>query len=89
MAKQINHARVTIPAHPFFYTLDQVALMMSQTPSWLRARIFFLGRSTTRKTPTQLEAMNVAEPDQPADWRIDERELLRWLARLGYQVDRG
>lgn len=88
MPKPINHQRVRLPAHPFFYTLDQVAIMLNLRVSALKLRVFFVGRTSGRRTPTQLEAMNIAEPGKAPDWRIDERELLRWLAVHGYQVDR-
>ena len=84
----LKDLRVKLPTHPFFYTQDQVAILLSVTPGWLRARMSFQGRFNSKTTPDTLEAINLARPDEPAEWRISERELLRWLARQGYRVER-
>ncbi len=86
--KEGRHQTVTIPSHPFFYTLDQVAILLSYSLPKLKARCYWVGRTLDRKSLDQLEAVNVAPPKERADWRVDERELLRWLARMGYRVER-
>ena len=47
-----------------------------------------MGRNPKRKRLDDLEAINIAKPDEKPVWRISHRELTRWLMRQGYQIIR-
>ena len=79
---------MTLPEPEFFYTLDQVSLLLGVEESWLRQRVFFMGRNPKRKRLDDLEAINIAKSDEKAVWRISHRELTRWLMRHGYSITR-
>ena len=89
MAKQpVTHSVVRLPAHPFFYTLDQVAILLSSSLTKLRQNVYFVGRTSGPRNPTKLEAINIAEHGEKPDWRINERELIRWLGTKGQRIER-
>lgn len=81
-------ASVRLPEIPFLYTLDQVAIIVGWSKQRLHARTFYVGRTLDRKLADQIEAFNIALPTQKPDWRVSERELIRWLIRHGYQPQR-
>jgi len=80
--------RVNLPSHDFFYTIEQVALILSVPESWLDKNIYFTGRMPDAAHRSKMVAINLAEQDQRPKWRISEREFTRWLARKGYKVIR-
>jgi len=77
--------RITLPEHPFFWTLDQVASILQVSEPWLHQRTTYAGR-TLQTGRAMLRAVNLAEPDEPPMWRISENELLRWLAHHGVHI---
>ena len=81
--------KVEMPVRPFLYTMDQVATLLQVNVRDLRAKmVWFRGRSTFAKDNHHLQAINIARPDEKPDWRIEERELLRWFGYKGYEVVR-
>lgn len=79
---------VSLPDPEFFYTIDQVAYLLSVEEQWVRQRTFFYGRSPKRKRLDDLEAINIAKPDETPVWRISHRELTRWLIRHGHKIQK-
>lgn len=77
---------IWLPRHDFYYTIDQIALMLGVEESWLRERIYFAGRMPDLHVRDKLQAVNLAESDERPRWRISNRDLARWLVRKGYQV---
>jgi hypothetical protein len=77
---------ITLPSHEFFYTLDQVALLLAVEESWLRERVYFAGRMPDTHLRDKITAINLAEANERPRWRIPQRELVRWIARKGYKV---
>lgn len=78
---------VNMPIRPFLYTLDQIAGLLSINLPYLTAHYtYFEGRSIGVMSKDLLLARNIAPRTQPAEWRIAERELIRWLKRKGYRV---
>lgn len=77
---------VGLPPRPFLYTLDQVSVLLNISQSLLTQRyLYFEGRSIgTRKRGLML-ANNIAPRDEKPEWRIAERELIRWLKYKGYR----
>lgn len=79
---------VVLPVKPFLYTLDQVAQLLNIETKKLYSNgwINFHGRSTGIATKQEMVARNIEkDPDKPAEWRIAERELVRWLRLRGYK----
>jgi len=79
--------RIELPDRPFFWTTDQVALMLQVSESWLRQRSSYAGRSLVT-TRSMLRVVNMAEPDETPVWRVSHNELLRWLAHHGVNITR-
>lgn len=79
---------VGLPVRVFLYTLDQVAMMLALSESYLRTRglVYFHGRNTGAPKPDQLKATNIAPPESPPDWRIAEAELIRYCKRRGIRI---
>lgn len=77
---------IGLPYRPFLYTLDQIAQLLSlQMQSLTSTYIYFEGRSTGMMSRNLMLARNIAPPDQLPEWRIAERELLRWMKRKGFK----
>lgn len=77
-------SEIQLPATPFLYTLDQVAILLAWDVTRLRKSCHFFGRSLGSRTPDDLRVMNLADAGGSPDWRVAENELLRWLIRKGY-----
>jgi hypothetical protein len=77
---------VTLPVHTFFYTTDQVALILNVEEAWVRERCYLVGRMPDTHVRDKLQVVNLAEPNERPRWRISDRELTRWLIRKGYKV---
>lgn len=71
----------------FLYTLDQLTQILSIPEAQLMERyLFFQGRSVGIKKNDELLAVNIAPRHAPPEWRVSEKELLRWLAHKGFRV---
>lgn len=76
-----------LPRRPIFWTIDQVADMLSiSVPSLVKSYLWFDGKEIGPYHRQFLRASNLAVGrthrnfgDQPSDWRIAEPELLRWM----------
>jgi len=81
-----------LPARPFLYTLDQIATILNITEASLKSMgyLYFEGRTPGSCHPDEVRAVNVSRgiTDKP-EWRVEERELIRWMKRRGFRyVDR-
>lgn len=73
-------AWVDLPPRQFFYTLDQIAELLSMSTKNLRANYVYFDRVTpTLRRSKQLMARNIAEHTDKPDWRVAEDELVRWM----------
>lgn len=83
--------KVGLPSRPFLWTLDQISVLIAVQEQKLLANYMYLeGRSIGIATRHQIMARNIAPPDQKPEWRVAERELIRWLKFKGYKYyDRG
>lgn len=82
-----NPERLGLPARPFLYTLDQIGTLLSLEVKDLKLRyLYFEGRSTGVRSMHLIQARNIAHPTSDPDWRVAERELLRWLKLKGFRV---
>lgn len=84
--------RLGLPVRPFLYTLDQIGTILNITETTLKNKgyVHFRGRTTGRPLPDELAAVNIApKADDAPNWRVEERELIRWMKRKGFTyVDR-
>jgi hypothetical protein len=77
---------IALPTHEFFYTTDQVALILNVEEAWVRERIYLAGRMPDLHRRDKLLAVNLAGAAERPRWRISNRELTRWLIRKGYRI---
>jgi hypothetical protein len=78
---------VNIPMRPFLYTLDQIAALLSvDTRALQRSYLFYAGRSTGARRKDLILAHNIAPEGDKPEWRVAERELVRWFRYKGFKV---
>jgi hypothetical protein len=89
MAVDPDKATVTLPGHDFLYTLDQIALILGVEEKSLKdQKVYFTGRMPDAHHRDRMMAVNIANPESHPDWRVSEREFVRWLGRKGFTVKR-
>jgi len=77
---------VGLPHRNFLYTLDQIStILMIEQKSLMITHVFFVGRSTGIPSLNALNAVNIAPPESKPDWRVEEKELIRWMRRKGFR----
>jgi hypothetical protein len=83
--------KIGLPPRVFLYTLDQISVLINVPEARLKASyIYFENRSTGLKDTFMMSARNIAPTDQKPDWRVSEREFVRWMRYMGYKYyDRG
>lgn len=86
-----NPASVGLPVRVFLFTLDQIATMLNMDTRKVMAQyIYFEGRSIGARHKTLMTARNIAPADEAPEWRVAEREVIRWLRVKGFRYyDRG
>lgn len=78
--------RVGLPYRPFLFTVDQISVMLEVDEKKIKAEyLYYDGRSIGIQTRHQMVARNIAADDQPPDWRVAERELIRWMKLKGFK----
>lgn len=78
-------AKIELPYRPFLYTLDQIATLTAISVQSLKdTHLYFAGRTEGVRNPDLLVAHNIVPPPDKPDWRVEEREFLRWLKRKGF-----
>lgn len=82
---------VGLPPRPFLYTVDQISTITSIPERDLHVRyLHHEGRDVGTRQPHTMLCRNIAPPDDKPDWRVTERELIRWLKSRGFKYyDRG
>lgn len=79
--------QVGLPIRPFLFTLDQIAALTELTVDRVKgAYVHFDGRTNGVQKKSRLMARNIAEPGEKPDWRVTERELLRWMKHHGFII---
>ncbi len=77
---------VGLPPRPFLYTLDQIATLLDVTQKMVELHyIFWDGRSVGMVDKNKMMARNIAPANERPDWRVAERELVRWMKRKGFR----
>ena len=86
-----DREKVGLPARVFLFTIDQVAVMLDLPVRSVTMQYLYLeGRSIGRRENNQMSARNIAPADAAPEWRVAERELIRWLKVKGFKYyDRG
>lgn len=84
--KRADAEGIGLPVRPFLYTLDQIATLLEiQQVALEQQHIHFEGRSVGARPKDKMVARNVAAVGERPDWRIVERELMRWMRRKGFR----
>lgn len=79
--------KVGMPLRPFLWTLDQLAVMLNVEEKTIRGSyVYYEGRSTGVRARDKMTARDIAPEGQRPDWRVAEREFLRWLKVKGFRV---
>lgn len=78
--------KVGLPPRPFLYTLDQISVLLSiELSDFQKSYIYYENRSIGVRQRYLLAARNIAHPEDKPDWRVSERELVRWMRYMGYK----
>lgn len=84
MTAKPERERVGLPPRIFMYTADQIATMLELTTADVRNRLFFYDRREPGLTPkSKMRAVNIMPEGETPEWRVTERELLRYLRSRG------
>lgn len=79
--------RMGLPLRPFMYTLDQICSLTALTDQQLKDKfLHFEGRSVGPRPDHLMKAINIGPPKSKPDWRVEEREFIRWLRSKGFRI---
>ena len=86
-----DRTKIGLPPRPFLYTIDQLAVMLDLPERQLRIKhIYHEGRDIGHRSREHMVARNIAGPDDTPDWRVADREFIRWMRLKGFKFyDRG
>lgn len=77
---------IGMPTRVFLFTMDQLSVMLDlEVQSLQQYYIYFEGRSIGARRRDLMLARNIAPPDQKPDWRVAEREFIRWMRVKGFR----
>lgn len=80
--------KIGLPPRPFLYTIDQISVMTDLTEhNLITQHIYFEGRTVGSRQAHQMIArnLNVGQPLAKPDWRVLDREFVRWMKKRGYK----
>jgi hypothetical protein len=76
-----------LPMRVFLYTLDQIATMLQVPVKSVReSYIHFEERSIGFRPHSKMSARNIAPDGEKPEWRVTEKELVRWLRYRRFKV---
>ena len=80
-----------IPTRVFLFTVDQLSVMLDLPDKYILENLLYLeGRSIGTAKRQLMQARNIAPADQKPEWRVAEREFIRWMRVKGFKYyDRG
>lgn len=79
-------AKIGLPTRPFLFTVDQIGVLLDlDVESIKRKYLFFDGRSVGTRRRDLMIARNIAPAGDDPEWRVAERELIRWLRVKGFR----
>ena len=83
----VPYNQVGLPPKPFLYTMDQIATLLSLSEDQVRRQyIWYDGRSTGSTSVHLMIARNIAKPGATPEWRVADRELVRWMRVKGFKL---
>jgi hypothetical protein len=84
-------AKIGIPTRVFLFTVDQLSVMLDLDEQYILKHLLYLeGRSIGSAKKQLMQARNIAPADQKPEWRVAEREFVRWMRVKGFKYyDRG
>lgn len=75
---------VGLPPRIFMFTPDQIAAMLELKVEYVKTRLLFLDKREPGLTPkTRMRAINIAPEGETPEWRVTEREFVRYLRSRG------
>ena len=75
-----------LPPRLFLFTLDQIAGMLAiSVDTLMRSYVYFEGRSTGARKTNLMIAINIAPDEEKPEWRVNDRELVRWARVKGFR----
>lgn len=83
--------QVGLPVRAFLFTIDQIATMLNVSEDQVKKKyLHYEGRALGARHPSKMLARNISPEGEKPEWRVAERELLRWMRARGFKVyDRG
>lgn len=77
---------IGLPQRPFLYTFDQIATLLGlDDEQAVHPHVHFEGRSVGARPVKKMLARNIAPEGERPDWRVAERELVRWFRTKGFR----
>ncbi len=78
--------RANLPPRPFLYTIDQLSVILNLAEVTLKDKyLYFVGRTPGVQSLDVIAARNIARFGDKPEWRVEERELIRWMKRKGFR----
>ena len=75
---------IGLPPRIFMYTPDQIAGMLQLTEAYVRSTLLFYDRREPGLTPrSKMRSVNIAPEGETPEWRVTEREFIRYLRSRG------
>lgn len=82
----VGYNKIGLPPRPFLYTIDQLSVMLDLPERRImQAYLYFEGRSIGSRHKDLMTARNIAPADDKPDWRVTEREFVRWMRVKGFR----
>lgn len=83
--------RIGLPPRPFLYTIDQLSVLLNIREQTIHQQhLYHERRDVGVSQPWLMTARNIAPPDAKPDWRVEEKEFVRWMKHKGFKFyDRG
>lgn len=78
--------KIGVPPRPFLYTVDQLGVMLElSTKRIMSGYLYFEGRSVGVRRKDLMVARNIAPANEKPEWRVAEREFVRWMKVKGFR----
>lgn len=79
-----SRRKLGLPPKPFFYTVDQIASLLSLEEDYIRRSLLhYEGRSVGPCPRDKILAINIAPEGEKPEWRVTERKLITWMRLKG------
>lgn len=81
---QSTRDRIGMPPRIFMYTVDQIAGMLEAREEYVKRTLLFYDEREPGIAPkSKMRAVNIAPDGEKPEWRVTEREFIRYLKRSG------